>query len=117
MEQPSNIAAYFHSALRRRADADPEAFRLAAKQVAELEQHPGWAFLRELLQDKVDQLHSELSGATVHPHVAYIGESRQAFALKKALEAPEVVRIVAERVDEEQRKAAEQAAREEQRNA
>lgn len=116
MEQPSNIAAYFHSALARRADADLDRFRAAAKQVAELEGHPGWAFLHELLQEKVDQLHAEILPPTVHPHATYIALTNQEYGIAKVLEAAEAVRVVAERADEERRRAAERAAREEQGN-
>jgi hypothetical protein len=117
MEPTSNIAAYFHSALQGRADADLERFRAAAKQVAELEGHPGWVFLRELLQEKADRLHAEVLPPEVHQHATYIALTNQEYGIRKVLEVPEAMRIVAERADEKQRKAAEAAARKEKRNA
>lgn len=111
MEQPSATHAVFAQMLEDIGREDPERLRSAARRVAELVEHPGWAFLREIAEEKRRRIHRSYMPPTVVDHYVFVSLTGQEFGIQMVLDAPETVRIVAERAAEAQRKAAETAVR------
>lgn len=91
----------------------PEILDHRAKQVAELADHPGWQFLSELTTEKVQRLRDALLPPKTYQHHEYVAVVNQEFGMRAVRDFPEAVRVVAEQVADEQRHAAEVAARKE----
>lgn len=109
MGQPESTTQipWLHTVLRRRADADPGCWEADAKAVAELAAHPGWAVIEGVLTEQIDHIHQQMTSVQVLAQVEYVSFSRQVFALREALKAPEAVLVMAQRVrDEQERQAA-----------
>lgn len=106
--------AYWASDIQRMAP-DWDRLREAGEQIASLVEHPGWAVLCELVRGKIDRLHADVLPPVVRQHAEYIGLTSQEYSFHRLLEAPEAVRLVVQREDEKQRRAAELAAAREER--
>lgn len=107
---PDPRTIYWAEAIERVAP-DWDRIRALGEQMAGLAESPGWAALCELVRLQVDVLHASVLPPGVHAHAEYVGTTNQEFALLRALEVPDAVRLVFEREDETQRLAAERASR------
>ena len=85
--------------------------RLIAAQTEELAQHPAWQRLADAVTEKVEALNESLLPPTVKAHAEYIGITSQIFGMRLVTDLPEAIRILAQRREDEETKAAQRAAR------
>jgi hypothetical protein len=82
--------------LRKLADEDPDRFYVVSKAVAELEGHPGWAFVLELLDGRERQLMTQFANdAASMSHEDLVRLSGEMHALRAASRAQTTVLVVA----------------------
>lgn len=108
--QSTDARTIYWEADIQRVSGDWDSLRTLGEQVASLAQHPGWDALEKLVRMKIDRLHADTLPPAVRQHAEYIGLTNQEYSFHRLLELPEAVRLVVQRDDEKQRRAAERAA-------
>lgn len=82
--------------LRRLIEEDPDRFSTVSKAVAELEDHPGWGFVLEMLEGREKQLVSEFTNnAASMTHDELVRMSGEIHALRAASRAQTTVLVLA----------------------
>ena len=76
---------------------------------------PAWAFIKDAIAQKIENLTESIMPPQVQEHAAYIGVVNQVFGMRVVIDCPEAIRILAQRREDEERKAAQSAAGQEQR--
>jgi hypothetical protein len=103
-----NLAPFAH--LER---MDPEHLYAAGQHMRDLQGHPGWAFLQQVL-GAMQQTEIERMVIKVHQQADYAEMAGFIKGVKRAFDAPQAVVLIAERVQQRNQKAAEAAERTEQ---
>lgn len=107
--QSTDTTAYWSSTVKLAAH-DWDQLRTLGERIASLTEHPGWDALCHLVETKTAQLHAEVMPPAIRQHAEYIGLLSQQFGLGKVLEVPEAVRVLVQREEAVQRRAAQRAA-------
>lgn len=99
----------FAGPLRKLADESPSAFLAEAEGVRDLVQHPGWVFLRDLIDQQVGQLeariYSEGEPLSAEQYARLAGE---VVGIRSLAGAVETVLSKAKVVEEQQRQSADE---------
>lgn len=110
--QPNDRRTIYWAEDIQRVSPDWDSLRELGEQIASLVAHPGWEALEKLVRMKIDRLHADVLPPAVRQHAEFIGLTNQEYSFHRLLELPDAVRLVVQREDEVQRRAAERAVRE-----
>lgn len=100
-----NLAPYAHL-----AQMDEQQLYQMAQHMRDLQGHPGWAFVQQILAS-MQQAEIEHMIVKVHDQATYAEKSGVIKGLKRAFDAPQAVVAIAEREQAKNQKAAEAAER------